>query len=178
MTADRFHVAKIYRGCLDTLRKSELRRLKKELDPDEYKKLSGIMWILRKNPTDIEQEEKDKLALLFKYSPDIELAYMLRNELTDIFNQHIPRNEARRKIISWKKRVRKSGVDCFNKFMVTLEKYEKEILNYFNGRHTSGFVEGLNNKVKVLKRRCYGLLNLNRWFQRLHLDLAGYELFC
>ena len=136
------------------------------------------MWILRKNPDDIEQEEKEKLALLFKYSPDIELAYMLRNELTDIFNQHIPRNEARRKIISWKKRVRKSGLDCFNKFMVTLGKYEKEILNYFNGRHSSGFVEGLNNKVKVLKRRCYGLLNLNRWFQRLHLDLAGYGLFC
>ena len=135
------------------------------------------MWILRKKPTNIEQEEKDKLALLFKYSPDIEIAYMLRNELTDIFNQHIPQNEARRKIISWKKKVRKSGVDCFNKFIMTLEKYEKEILNYFNGRHTSGFVEGLNNKVKVLKRRCYGLLNLNRWFQRLHLDLAGYELF-
>jgi len=135
------------------------------------------MWILRKNPTDIEQEEKDKLALLFKYSQDIELAYMLRNELTDIFNQHIPQNEARRKIISWKKKVRKSGVDCFNKFIMTLENYEKEILNYFTGRHTSGFVEGLNNKVKVLKRRCYGLLNLNRWFQRLHLDLAGYELF-
>ena len=136
------------------------------------------MWILRKNPDDIEQEEKEKLALLFKYSPDIELAYMLRNELTNIFNQHIPRKDARRKIIAWKKNVTKIGISCFDKFMVTLSNYEKEILNYFNGRHTSGFVEGLNNKVKVLKRRCYGLLNPNRWFQRLHLDLAGYELFC
>ena len=177
ITADRFHVAKIYRGCVDTLRKSELRRLKKELEPNEYKKLSGVMWILRKSPGDIEQEEKEKLALLFKYSPDLELAYMLCNELTDIFNQHIPRKDARRKIIAWKKKVVKSRLDCFNKFMVTLENYETEILNYFTGRHTSGFVEGLNNKVKVLKRRCYGLLNPNRWFQRLHLDLAGYELF-
>ena len=177
VTADRFHIAKIYRGCVDTLRKSELRRLKKELKPDEYKKLSGIMWILRKNPDDIKHKDKEKLALLFKYSPDIELAYILCNEMTDIFNLHIPRHEARRKIITWKKKVIKSDSDCFNKFLKTLEKYENEILNYFNGRHSSGFVEGLNNKVKVLKRRCYGLLNLNRWFQRLHLDLTGYELF-
>ena len=110
VTADRFHVARIYRGCLDTLRKQELRRLKKKLDPAEYKKLSGIMWILRKNPDDIEQEEKEKLALLFKYSPDIEIAYMLRNELTNIFNQHIPRKDARRKIIAWKKNVGSLGI--------------------------------------------------------------------
>ena len=44
-------------------------------------------------------------------------------------------------------------------------------------RHNSGFVEGLNNKIKVLKRRCYGLLNLDRLFQRLFLDLEGYRLF-
>jgi transposase len=49
--------------------------------------------------------------------------------------------------------------------------------NYFLDRQTSGFVEGLNNKIKVLKRRCYGLLNPARLFQRLHLDLAGYRLF-
>jgi hypothetical protein len=44
-------------------------------------------------------------------------------------------------------------------------------------RDSSGFVEGLNNKVKVLKRRCYGLRNLDHFFQRLFLDLEGYRLF-
>ena len=37
----------------------------------------------------------------------------------------------------------------------------------------SGFVEGLNNKIKVLKRRCYGLFNTESLFQRLFLDLQG-----
>jgi hypothetical protein len=38
-------------------------------------------------------------------------------------------------------------------------------------------VEGLNNKVKVLKRRCYGIFNLKHLFQRIFLDLNGYRLF-
>jgi transposase len=42
---------------------------------------------------------------------------------------------------------------------------------------TSGFVEGLNNKIKVLKRRCFGIFNLGHFFQRLFLDLEGYQVF-
>ncbi|MFL5801741.1 MAG: transposase [Roseiflexaceae bacterium] len=53
----------------------------------------------------------------------------------------------------------------------------KLIANYFINRQSSGFVEGLNNKIKVLKRRCYGLRNVVRLFQRLTLDLEGYRRF-
>ena len=52
-----------------------------------------------------------------------------------------------------------------------------EITNYFLARETSGFVEGLNNKIKVVKRRCYGIFNIGHLFQRLFLDLEGYHLF-
>jgi len=53
---DRFHVAKLYRSQFDEVRKSELRRLKKLLPPDKYNKLKNVMWILRKNPTDLSAE--------------------------------------------------------------------------------------------------------------------------
>lgn len=52
-----------------------------------------------------------------------------------------------------------------------------EIANYFGGRHNRGFVEGLNNRIKVIKRRCYGILKIDHLFQRIHLDLVGYSLF-
>ena len=52
-----------------------------------------------------------------------------------------------------------------------------KIINYFDGRLSSGFVEGLNNKVKTVKRRCYGVLRVDTLFQRLHLDLEGYRRF-
>jgi len=58
-----------------------------------------------------------------------------------------------------------------------LANWLNEITNYFVSRLTSGFVEGFKNKVKVLKRRCYGMTNLKHFFQRLYLDLEGYRLF-
>ncbi|MCW5967867.1 MAG: transposase [Blastocatellales bacterium] len=51
------------------------------------------------------------------------------------------------------------------------------ITNYFISRSSSGWVEGLNNKIKVLKRRSYGIKNLANLFRRLWLDLNGYEAF-
>lgn len=174
---DRFHVAKLYRKCFDDLRKKELYRLKKELHSEEYKKLKNIMWILRKKTTALKEDELATLKLLFTYSPVLELSYTLRNEMTDIFDEHISKKKANNKINSWIRKVRKSGLTCFDKFISTLESLMDEILNYFIHRYSSGFVEGLNNKVKVIKRRCYGLLNHENLFRRLYLDVRGYSLF-
>src|SRR5438876_8081343 len=52
------------------------------------------------------------------------------------------------------------SVRCFDSFLTTLEHWLDDIANYFIDRHTSGFVEGFNNKLKVIKRRCYGILNV------------------
>ena len=49
--------------------------------------------------------------------------------------------------------------------------------NYFEARKNSGFVEGLNNKIKVMKRRCYGFFKSESYFQRLFLDLKGYSVY-
>ncbi|ABW31731.1 hypothetical protein AM1_B0004 (plasmid) [Acaryochloris marina MBIC11017] len=38
-------------------------------------------------------------------------------------------------------------------------------------------MEGFNNRVKVLKRRCYGIFDIERLFQRISLDLNGYQTF-
>ena len=56
---DRFHVAKLYRKGLDTLRKQELRRLKQELSEEQYTHLQGAMWALRKPEAKRTDEEKD-----------------------------------------------------------------------------------------------------------------------
>jgi len=51
------------------------------------------------------------------------------------------------------------------------------ILNYFNRRISSGIVEALNNKIKTIKRRCYGINKVSTLFQRIWLDLQGREQF-
>ena len=104
-------------------------------------------------------------------------AYSLAIQLTQTFNTHLSKEAAIIKLNEWILLVSKSKLVCFNKFIKTLKKWKNEIANYFVNRHTSAFVEGLNNKIKVLKRRCYGIYDLKHFFQRLFLDLSGYELY-
>jgi transposase len=174
---DRYHVAKLYRASADRLRTQELRRLKRELPKDDYAKLKGAMWPFRKKADDLEREEQEVLTRLFTYSPAVQQAYVYREELTNIFDAPLSKDAALHQLTDWQRRVRASGVNCYDPFLHTLEKWKEEIANYFLARHNSGFVEGLNNKIKVLKRRCYGIFNLSHLFQRLSLDLEGYQRF-
>jgi transposase len=171
---DRYHVAKLYREPLDALRTKEMERLKAELPGEEYAKLAGMIWILRKKHECLSDADKTTLKALYKHSPKLKSAHGHALRLTHIFNTKTNRKAAVAKLNRWITRVRKSGVTCFNKFIKTLLKYKSGIANYFKARKNSGFVEGLNNKIKVAKRRCYGLLKTTSLFQRLQLDLIGF----
>lgn len=177
LVIDRYHVAKLYRKPLDKLRTQEMARLKLELSAEEYAKLEGMMWILRKNHECLSEANKASLAILYKYSPTLKKAHSYALRLTHIFNTHTNRKSAISKINRWITSVQKSGIRIFDTFMTTLNKYKPYIGNYFKARKNSGFVEGLNNKIKVLKRRCYGLFKTESLFQRLFLDLQGYEYY-
>lgn len=177
LVIDRYHVAKLYRKPLDKLRISEMARLKVELEAEEYAKLEGMMWILRKNHECLSEANKASLELLYKHSPKLKEAHTYALRLTHIFNTHTNRKSALAKIDRWINSVEKSNLKIFNGFISTLTKYKPYIGNYFKARKNSGFVEGLNNKIKVLKRRCYGLFNVESLFQRLFLDLQGTEIY-
>jgi len=174
---DRYHVAKNYRDGVDKVRKRERRRLKKELSDAEYEEVKGLMWVVRKNNCDLETNEQEKLNQLFRYSPELKLAYDFREDLTTIFEMQLTKDEAKKSLLEWQDRVQRSTLTCFNKFLTTLNNWLDKIANYFTDRLTSGFVEGLNNKVKTTKRRCYGILRTTTLFQRLYLDLEGYRRF-
>ena len=174
---DRFHVACLYRKCLTELRKKELKRLKKHLAKEEYSKLKKAIQILQQNKEFNTIAEEEELEKLFHHSSLLRAAYSYCRELTHIFNTHHSSEQARSKFKDWSAKVIESNLTCFNKFMATFEKYETEICCYFDERLNSGFVEGINNKIKVLKRRCYGISNVKNLFKRIYLDLSGYKIF-
>jgi transposase len=174
---DRFHVARQYRNAVDELRKQEVRRLHKELPKAAQDDLKHTLWPFRKREADLDVEEQARLAGLFAHSPTLQQAYRLREQLTTIFDTARSKKDGLRRIGYWRARVTKSGLTCFDAFLSLLDTWLDLIANYFINRQSSGFVEGLNNKLKVLKRRCYGLRNVVRLFQRLTLDLDGYRRF-
>lgn len=177
IVADRFPVAKLYRKGGDDLRKKEMKRVKKVLPKEEQKSLKGVMGALRKNVDDLTEADLEIIKKLKPHAPMLVSSYILCLTLTKVFESSITKEQARCQVRGWKGLVRKAGIDCFDYFLNTLEERMEEITNYFVERHSSGFVEGLNNKIKVIKRRCYGILNRNHFFQRLYIDLKGYELF-
>lgn len=174
VTADRFHVSKLFRAGVDTVRKQEMPRLKKELSDEQYKELRGTYWSLRKPPEALTPEEAKGLKKLFDYSPALHTAYQLAASLTDIFDCDLDKEIAIALLRQWQQAARDASVRSFDRFVNTLDKHMDEIANYFVAFKNSGFVEGINNKVKTLKRRCYGLFRLDHLFQRIFLDLEGY----
>ena len=174
---DRFHVAKKYRQCLVDLRKVELTRLRKQLSSKQYKELKLSISILRRNAELVTKEERLELEKLFRKSPKLREGYRLCRKLTSIYNSKYGRRKASQEIDKWILKVGESRLKQFDKFIGTLSKYQQHIVNYFKGRYTSGFVEGFNNKIKLIKRRCYGIFDENSLFRRVFLDTEGYDKY-
>lgn len=173
VVVDRFHVAKHYRDCADKARKDEMKRLKKNLPEQEYAQLKGAMWAFRKPWTALSEEQQTVLLRLFQLAPILQAVYVQREVLTGIFESRINKAQAENALAQWLERITALGLICFADFETTLNNWRDHITNYFVGRKTSGFVEGLNNKIKVIKRRCYGIYNLGRLFQHIWLDVQG-----
>jgi transposase len=174
---DRFHVAKNYRACADKARKAAMHALNETLSDRDTAELKGAMWAFRKRWQDLTMEEQIILLTLFRHAPSLQDVYVFRETLTAIFNSHLTKAQAVGKLETWITQVQANGLSCFDPFIKTLQKWMTEISHYFIQRQSSGFVEGLNNKIKVIKRRCYGIYNLGRLFQHIWLDVEGRRLF-
>jgi transposase len=177
IVADRFHVAGLYRKDSEGLRKEEMKRLKKKLPEKEYEKSKGAMWALRKKASELRSDGREVLRILFRHSPLLKTGYELCDDLTCISDKHISKDKAKREIGIRVEPVGLFGLNCFKNFLSTSEKRMEEITGYFIGRQTGGSAEGLDNRIRVIKRRCYGIFNLKHLFQRIFTDLEGYSLF-
>jgi transposase len=110
------------------------------------------------------------LAALFERLPRLRVLYDLRVQFRHIFDTAKDRTVARKSLnrLWW---------DILEEFpdldpvIATYERWEEEILNYFDAGQTSGPVEGINNKARVIVKRAYGLKSAASLWTRLILDL-------
>jgi transposase len=174
---DRVHVARASRDGADTVRQQERQRLQSALPKAESAEITGAMWPCRQRPGDLEPQERARLERVCTDAPTIEAASHLREDLTARFERDDTKAGATRAIRAWSKRVRQSGLAECERVLGTLARWMDEITHDCMGRQTSGLVEGFNNRVKVLKRRCDGIFNIGSLFPRLTLDWHGYHRF-
>jgi len=171
VTIDRFHVAKLVGEKVDKRRKKLVAELKQNAqnDPETLEKIKGTMWPFRQHPKDIDENQASQLNVLFDLSDELKAAYDCREALFEIFELPLSKTEAKSAIELWILAAHPHSV--FQSFIKTYRRFEPNILNYFTSRKSSGPVEGMNNKIKVIKRRGYGFTNVINFTKRLFLDI-------
>lgn len=182
VTIDRFHVAKLLGDKVDKERKKVVKQLKIEFENNEAKlnNIKQTMWPFRHHEKDLGVDEQIRLNYLFEMSPSLKKCYDLRESLFNIFELKISKEPAEKKIDEWIKSTEgyvTKGHNPFTSFIKTYKFYKPNILNYFSHRSSSGPVEGLNNKIKVIKRRGYGFRNIMNFARRIFLDINLKHIF-
>ena len=124
----------------------------------------------RRRPEDLEPEQAEALEALFEKVPALGVIYHLRWEATAIFDTAQDVATAAKAVRDWIATARESALD-WQPLITTLEGHWAGILAYFVDRRTSGPVEGINNKVRVVMRRGYGIRRLPTLWSRLVLDV-------
>ncbi len=150
---DRYHIMADYNKKLDLIRTTEAAKAGKE-DKAIFK---GVRYLLLKGSEKIAEDwdARKRLDELLAVNETISIAYILKEELR-LFWRCRNMEEARTFLSNWLSQAWASGIDLLVKFANTLVRHMYGLLNYFNHRVTTGKVEGINNKIKVLKRQAYG----------------------
>jgi len=168
---DRFHVMKQLNHALTKCRREIQRSMESKEERDELK---GLRWVLVTNECNLDDEQRAKLKEMYEKCPELKACHELKEEFRTIFEEETSRVEAKKKLDAWKLRVRKRGLKSLETFLGTLDNWEEWILNYFSsGKVTNGVVEGLNNKIKLIKRRAYGYTNSGNFRQRILVECGS-----
>ena len=108
---------------------------------------------------DNDRQEKQRLAKALELNQPLALAYYLKEELRQLWR--LPTKKAATKYLNnWIWRAARSGIPRMYKLAVSIAAHKSGILNYFEHRISTGPLEGLNNKIKTLKRQAYGFRDL------------------
>lgn len=177
IVVDRFPVAGQYRAAFDDLREAECQHLNAARPPERAVPTAESRPLLRREWRSLNPDRQGRVVERFGLTPPLASAHVPRTPLTAIFNHGPDRATAQAHLQRWTEQVNASGLGCFDKFLNTFNNWQEGILNYFEGWHNGGFVGGLNNKLKPLKRRCFGLDDPVELFRRLWLDIEGPRLW-
>jgi len=138
---------------------TELRRrlYRETTDKEQKASLKGIRFTLLKREENLNAQkgEHQKLEKALSLNADLSVAYTLKQQLAELWEAD-DEEEALHVLADWISDAEWSEIPEMTDFAKTLRKHYLKILNYHDCPITSGPLEGLNNKIKTLKRKSYG----------------------
>ena len=155
---DRFHVTKMLHEELNQARiaqKKAAESLKIKERAKFLNSLKGSKYTLLKAEDNLSNKQKQKLKQVKQASPLIGIMQELKEEFRFLFEHSQNLGQGTLELIDWLKKAQ----PYYKKSVGTIKRWLAEIVGYFEQRTTNGIVEGINNKLKVLKRCGFGLRN-------------------
>ena len=119
---------------------------------------------------DFDQQHKTRLDNALAMNEPLSKAYYLKEQLREIWSQ-ISKEEAETVIDDWVKQARESKIPQLMRMAATLLAHRRGIQAWYDSRISTGKVEGINNKIKVMKRNAYGFRDdryFTLWLYALH----------
>jgi transposase len=157
---DHFHVVKLMNEKLDDIRRKVYSM---EKDVNKRKVLKGTRYLLLCNGADIfDKQHRTRLDNALAMNEPLSKAYYLKEQLRQIWMQ--PGKAMGESVFDdWVRQAEQSKIPQLQKMAVTMRAYKAGILAWYDCHLSTGKVEGINNKIKVMKRNAYGFRD-DRYF--------------
>ena len=164
---DKFHVIRQVLWAFDRVRKEEQKKFTDERRV--YFKRSRTLFM--KKPETLTESQSDQLNAMLAISERLRIAYAIVSEFRKFMKSN--NSEQARKALGRFMMMQNYSLPEFDSVFRMISNWDKYILNAFDVPYTNGYTEGINNKIKVLKRISYGVRNFDRFRNRiLHLMSA------
>lgn len=153
---DKFHVLNHLSKALDLVRRMEYKRVAKS----DRRFIKGQRYTLLSHKTNLDMDGRKSLHLLLKANKRLNKAYLLKESFGQLWDYNNP-TWARKFFENWKSQLRWSRLKPYEQFVKLVERHWEGIISYCHPDHkvSLGFMEGLNNKIRVIQRRAYGIRN-------------------
>ena len=165
VTVDRFHVTKMIHEELNKARidqKKAAESLKIEEKTKLLDSLKSSKYILLKAESNLSDEQKAKLLQVQSDSPLVKIMHSLKEEFHALFEKCKNLSAGILELIDWLKKAE----PYYKKSVNTIKRWFAEVVGYFEQRTNNGMVEGINNKLKLLKGSGFGFRNFNNFETR------------
>lgn len=150
---DHFHVIKLMNDTLDKIRRELISR---EVDPAKRRLIKGSRFLLLANSENIVNHSgMSKLQLALEVNKPLSQAYYLKEDFRQIYTRETI-HKAEEKFDEWVLMARETAIKPLVKLANTISAAKREILAWYHGKLSTAKVEGINNKIKVMKRNAYG----------------------
>jgi transposase len=166
---DRFHVMRMMTNALDEIRKQQ------QAVHDHVEK--GDRFLLLKNYSNLDVNGMERLNTLLKANEPLFVAHTMKEQFREFWEQK-DRLSGEKFLRAWCLDAMLTKMKPLDKIARSLWRRFDDLLNYFDHRISNGKAEGINNKIKTLKRQAYGFRDYEYFKLRLyHLHEQRYQLY-